>query len=976
MPRLSVVLLLLSLAVPPARCAGAPPSPAQAIAAPGQATWKEDFEGPTNSWVDAGGDVPYTVVAHQRVRGGAHSGQGSEWIQIDTRALGQGAGGSRVFFAHDIGRPWVIEELRPTLWVVSDRAGLQLLAEVTLPRTRDPRTGKPLTTTIAGSTYTLTGHWQQLAIEDFPRALLHQVFILRNQLSPTQQAGWPVDSREAYVSRVLLNVCGGPGLTNVWTDDLEVYGHVPSSSAPGYPRSGPIADPAPTGGPAAAPGEPSRNISPATGPVAGPPEPLRREVKLAGSILTVNGYPIFPRAIEYHGERLAYLRQLGFNTVWLRTVPSREFLWEARQLGLWLVSPPPLASDPGGASPMPGVQPEAEIGPEFEPVLAWDLGHGLTGENLDANRRRAESVRLADSRFSRPLLCAPSNNLRSYSRQVDFLLIDRRPLGTSLEMSNYGNWVLRQPLMALPGTPLWTTVQTQAGEGLRRQLAALASAQPPPTAMGYEQIRLLVYTAISAGSRGLLFLSDTSLEAQDDQTRQRVLAMQLLNWELAVVEPLVAGGTKDELATAESNQPLVKGAVLRDRASRARIFMPMWLAGGSQCVAPEAAAGKLQLTLFGVPESSRVFEVAGGRLEEPRHLSQPGGMQVTLEEFGLSALLFLAEDPENMAEMARRAAVAAPQTAHFESYLAAQKLESVNRVYGQIGGRVLQSGEQGAGNREPAYSQLSAPRSLLKPAIELEIARQDLRICDARLASGDYPMASFYARRAMRPLRKLERAAWDAAMKGRDSPVVVPGTSSFQTLPWYWAMSDRIATLRPGANRLPGGDFENLPLMVQSGWRWFHYAAPGIQCAVDPMPEARHGGLMGLRLTARADIPEKPPAMIEVPPLRVCSPATPVEAGQIVRIHGWVNAPIAITGSVDGLMVVESLTGEEMALRIDKTAGWREFTMYRVVPQSGPVALTFVLTGLGEVWLDDVTIEVMEPGFGAVSPAGLPASPR
>ena len=37
-----------------------------------------------------------------------------------------------------------------------------------------------------------------------------------------------VDGREAYVSRVLLNIYGGPGVTNVWTDDLEVFGHVPS----------------------------------------------------------------------------------------------------------------------------------------------------------------------------------------------------------------------------------------------------------------------------------------------------------------------------------------------------------------------------------------------------------------------------------------------------------------------------------------------------------------------------------------------------------------------------------------------------------------------------------------------------------------------------------------------------------------------------------------------------------------------------
>ena len=191
---------------------------AQAASAPGQAAWRQDFEGPANSWSESGGDAAYTVVAHQRVRGGAHGGQGSEWIQIAAQA------GSKIYYSHDVGRPSVIEELRPTLWVNSDRPGMQFLAEVTLPRTRDPRTGKPLTTYISGSAYTTPGHWQQLEITGFPLALQHQVFILRSQLSKN------VDSHEAFVSRVLLNVYGGPVVTNVWTDDLEVIGHVPSSA--------------------------------------------------------------------------------------------------------------------------------------------------------------------------------------------------------------------------------------------------------------------------------------------------------------------------------------------------------------------------------------------------------------------------------------------------------------------------------------------------------------------------------------------------------------------------------------------------------------------------------------------------------------------------------------------------------------------------------------------------------------------------
>ncbi len=129
-------------------------------------------------------------------------------------------------------------------------------------------------------------------------------------------------------------------------------------------------------------------------------------------------------------------------------------------------------------------------------------------------------------------------------------------------MPNYGAWVRRQPLLALPGTPIWTTVQTQAGEGLRRQFAALAPVQTPPTVVGSEQIQLLVYTAISSGSRGLLFLSDSSLEAQDGETKQRAITLQLLNLELEVIEPWAAGGAM--VAAAECAQPLISGAILRD----------------------------------------------------------------------------------------------------------------------------------------------------------------------------------------------------------------------------------------------------------------------------------------------------------------------------------------------------------------------------------------------------------------------------
>ena len=65
-------------------------------------------------------------------------------------------------------------------------------------------------------------------------------------------------------------------------------------------------------------------------------------------------------------------------------------------------------------------------------------------------------------------------------------------------------------------------------------------------------------------------------------------------------------------------------------------------------------------------------------------------------------------------------------------------------------------------------------------------------------------------------------------------------------------------------------------------------------------------------------------------------------------------------------MVVDSFAGEALADRIGQTNGWRQFALYRVAPQSGPMCVTFALSGLGEAWLDDVAIQVVE-GAAAMS---------
>ena len=96
-----------------------------------------------------------------------------------------------------------------------------------------------------------------------------------------------------------------------------------------------------------------------------------------------------------------------------------------------------------------------------------------------------------------------------------------------------------------------------------------------------------------------------------------------------------------------------------------------------------------------------------------------------------------------------------------------------------------------------------------------------------------------------------------------------------------------------------------------------------MQTAVDLVPQAAHSGRLGVRLAVAPLDPKNPPAAIESPPVLFSSPAVQVEAGQIVCIHGWVRVPAAVTASTDGLLIVDSLSGECLADRIGRTKGWR-----------------------------------------------------
>ena len=866
--------------------------------------WHEGFEGPETSWREAGSDVQYRILRHERVPGESRIGTGCEMIVVEASR------GTFVHVEHPVGRPRVIDELRPSVWVRSDRGGLQLAARVVFPRTPDPRTGAPLSTLIPGTAYTDVGRWQQLLIDELPQRIARQVRVLRSEFGPE------VDSREAFVEAVVLNAYGGAGVTTTWIDDLEVAGH--AGGVPARAGSEPRVDTRPP------PDAPRR-------PPAAPPRP---PVALAGGVLTVDGRPFFPRAVQYRGEPPEQLLRLGFNAVWMQSPPSSGLLAEANRLGLWLICPPPdslhLAAEHAEAAG------RFAIGREYDAVLAWYLGSGLTAADLEPARRRIERLRAADRSRARPVVAGAVGDLRGFSRHLDILLLDRRPLGSSLELRDYGVWVQRQPRLARPGTPVWTTVQTQPSAALYEQLAALEPGRPPPTALPHEQIALLAHTAVGAGSRGLLFLTESDFLEDDRDTRQRTTALELVNAELALLEPWAAAGTIQ--AALEAGHRDLVGSVLR--VNRARLVLPRWSSAGAQYVPDPPATSTLSFVVPGIPESANAYEMVPGGLGAARHRRVTGGLQLTLDRFGLWSSVLLAQDPLLISRLGERAAEAGPRAARLYREVAAGTLQTVMEVQRHLPANTLPADES---------------------ALRLREAEAHLHQSDAHLAAREYRQAFQAAQQAVRALRLLQRRHWETAAAMLNSPVTSPGACSFASLPWHWRLGEQIRASQYGPNLLPGGDFEHLPRLLQAGWQHREHRVEGCRTEVELAVEAARSGNTGLRMAVRPQDPDHPPAVVETPPAWIVTPPLPVEAGQLVVVHGYANVPRAIAGSVDGLMIFDSFSGEALAERIGRTDGWQPFTLFRVAPRSGPLRVTFALTGLGEARLDDVSIRVLHP---------------
>ncbi len=859
----------------------------------------EDFESATPSWQRRETDCVISESNWDQRR--------SNELQTKNRfekVFFQTGPGTKIYVSHDVSPAFVISELMPSVRIKASRPGVQLLVRVVLPNTPSPSGDGPMTTMLLGPRYQGKGKWETLSFSDnasdLQKQLKEEIWLLR------RKHGAHVNLRDAYVDKVVLNLYVGAGETTVQIDDLELNGIVSADAVAGRIANG------------------TNVIRDNHVQQAGYNQESEKHPSLVvrdGSVLLVKKKPFFPRIIQHNGEPFDYLQAVGFNTIELTLVATEEQLKQAESLDLWLICPPP---------PSVGLRP---IDFQYDRVLAWKVGERASQGDIPFIQQQVREIRNSDKRDGRPIVANVASDWSQISQLTDVMSIGVEPIGSSFLASQYSDWILARRNAVGISKPIWADIQTELSASLVAQIGTLAK-KIPPIPLEPQQIKFLVFEAISGGSRGLRFLSRSRLDGTDPVTRLRAQTIQWANAEIDQLEPWAVGGAlMGEVATGDEQLE-----VTSINTNRSRLLLIQRPTHHEQYLTGDVP---LRTIAFGDSASTATdfaYLIGDTELTPLPNARNFSGTHVQIENCPFVAAVVLTQDP--------------------------MVIKNLTRSYDRIGQQPIVELHQELTRQWLAIMQLidkqmgRMGRSSAPASSALNEAINAFRMAENQMNGNSQQSAVGYLNLTDERLAAMRREIITGPLGMFQSKTSTPFTVHCSLIPLHWELAGRLANADWNPNGLAGGDFENLEHMMSNGWENRRLDDDLLSTQVELSDSAVVDGRYGLRMS----IVEKSSAvgLVEATPLWIATPELPVKGGQLVRIHGWVNVPQVIKGSHDGLTITESLGGEDMKERILVTSGWQEFTLYRGVPNNRTVQVTFALNGIGAAMLDEVTVRTID----------------
>ena len=872
------------------------------FASPTAAQFHEAFDSMTPSWKRHESDC--TIIEskwNQRRSNDVAAKNRFESLEI------QNGPGTQILVSHDVPPSFVISELLPSVRIKAEQPGVRLMVRVVLPHTDSPSGDGPMTTMLAGPRYEATGKWQKISFadgKDLTEQLRQEIWLLRRRFNSE------VSQRDAYIDKVVLNLYTGAGTTKVQIDDLRLQGMVSAAT---------IADSVRTTGTIKKDTE-VRQTS-LNNAVATPPEKQESLVQRDGTVLLVKNKPFFPRVVQHNGEPLDYLKAIGFNTIELKSTATFEQLRQAQKLDLWLICPAPSSV---GLSP---------IDFKYDRVLGWSVGDQLSGRDLPVIEQRVREIRESDQRSGRPVIGGAQSDWSQLAQLTDVLSVGVEPIGTSFIASQYSEWIKQRRHATGNGTPVWADIQTELSKSLTAQIGTLAK-QSPPIPIEPQQIKFLVYEAITGGARGLRFLSRNRLDATDPVSRLRAQTIEWVNAEITQIEPWAVGGAvMGEIATSDKQIE-----VTAINTNRSRLLLIQRPTHHEQYLAGDVPVKTISFQDSATNGNRSAYLIDQSGIVSLPNSQNHAGINIQVDNCPFAAAVVLTQDPLVMNKLRSSYERVGKQSIMQMHTELTQQWLAITQLIDQQMERMGKKPPQTSGALDEAATAFRTAQTLI---------------------NGSSPQTAVdYLNRADERLSFVRREMVTGPLGMFQSKTSTPFVAHASLIPLHWELSGRLGTSTWKPNGLAGGDFENLGHMMSNGWENRRLDNEKLITNVELSEAARVDGRYGLKMSVYPRT--NTPYLVESTPLWISTPEVPIKGGQLVRIHGWVNVPQVIQGTHDGLMITDSLGGTDMAERIPVTRGWQEFTLYRGAPSDGVLKVTFSLGGVGEALLDEVTIRAVD----------------
>ncbi|MCM2375017.1 hypothetical protein NB063_30715 [Rhodopirellula sp. ICT_H3.1] len=845
-----------------------------------------------------------------------------------------------------------IDALTATISVKGLSRGIRIGFRVRFPYLIDPQTKRPAALLVYGSSYDHIGEFQRLGVSDIDRDLKLKRVALRNQF------GARADVSSPYVDAVVMNAYGGPGNHTLRLDLLKIEAMVPL-----------IDD-------LAAAHASGKNADALAGTTMRDPNSYdsRRQTfeslpELAKPIGTAFPVGRVTRILQHNGEPLAWVRSLGFDSVWMSQPPNASILSEAIAARMKIYAPAPSS-------------PDESLAPLLEPVAGWIVGvnRPMDSTNVADHEDDARRLRNLPVRWRRPLVGCPVESFREYASMLDAVVLDAPPRVRNLSSAAI-KAIRGGQSVRMSGKPMAVGISGMANHIASLQTDAIAAriGTPPREGFLWHGMWRQVADALGDAPDAILIRSTTPLSGGTPLQQNRAMSLSFVNRFSAALEQWVSGATV---------QP--EGELIRDSESGLPIYFAHRVSSGPTTLlimttamgrgdAAIAGDGKsISIRLPPADEGKLIWRLTHFSAERVTPQTDLNGTTVSIVSPDVVEVIAISDAISEAGKIATAAQRFARQAAMDRWQLAS---EAINRS-------------------ELSWNQAVAARVVTRsaPLDLIQVARSSLENAEQLVRSGQAESSLRMSRRADAWCAKSDWMLQDALLEGVhtsaqsamsstesntgrfvSSPPVIVGDFETQVAwsPLLKTPVNQLSTYAPsvvnqlglrsrwGANRIAGGDFERGQSLTggdaleREGWtlgrrhsKWAEANASLIHRGAF----SGHGALR-LRVTPRGSDPL--PGGYEGTCLMVRSPAVRLQEEGVVRIDAVVRT-LGFANPHQGLLIYDSVGTQEMGVLVSDQPQWTPVTLFRQLGPDTTLHVMMEVIGGGEAIVDDIQVRTWE----------------